>query len=118
MNEKELLPDWAMGMNCAVTVANAEGRIIYMNQKSRETFAARGGASLIGHSLYDYHNERATAKIREMLATGISNCYTIEKEGLHKMIYQTPWRDENGNIAGLVEISMVIPANPPHYVRK
>ncbi len=33
------------------------------------------------------------------------------------MIYQTPWRDAAGNIAGLVEISMVIPADMPHYIR-
>ena len=33
-----------------------------------------------------------------------------------KMIYQTAWK-ENGEVAGLVEISMVIPEDMPHYVR-
>ena len=33
------------------------------------------------------------------------------------MIYQTAWRQQ-GKVAGLVEISMVIPAEMPHYVRK
>ncbi|MDE6853421.1 MAG: PAS domain-containing protein [Muribaculaceae bacterium] len=112
-----VLPDWAMGMNCAVTVCDADGTIIYMNERSRETFAARGGAALIGRSLIPYHNERSQSIIRHMLATGESNCYTIEKHGVRKMIYQTPWRDVSGAVAGLVEISMVIPEEMPHYVR-
>ncbi len=32
------------------------------------------------------------------------------------MIFQTAWR-ENGKVAGLVEISMVIPDTLPHYER-
>ena len=35
---------------------------------------------------------------------------------LRKMIYQTAWK-ENGNVSGLVEISMVISEDMPHYVR-
>lgn len=106
---------WADEMECAVTVADADGKILYMNQKSRETFARHG--DIIGHSLYDYHPEHAIAKIRHMLATGETNSYTISKLGKKKMIYQTPWR-KDGKIAGLVEISMVIPEDMPHYVRK
>lgn len=113
-----LVPDWAMGMNCAVTVADADCNIIYMNQRSRETFAKRGGAALIGHNLMDYHNERSKAIIRRLLDTGGTNCYTIEKEGVHKMIFQSAWRDEAGKVGGLVELSMVIPEEMPHYVRK
>lgn len=121
MTEKEIeglgLPEWAMGMGCAITACDAEGKIIYMNQRSQQTFAKRGGAALIGHSLFDYHGDRASEMIRHMLATGDSNCYTIEKEGQRKMIYQTPWRDSKGEVGGLVELSMVIPENPPHYIR-
>ena len=32
------------------------------------------------------------------------------------MIYQTAWK-EDGIVAGLVEISMVIPSDMPHYIR-
>ena len=34
----------------------------------------------------------------------------------HKMIYQTAWR-KDGKVAGIVEISMITPADMPHYVR-
>lgn len=115
--EKKVLPDWAYGMNCAVTVADADCNIIYMNERSRQTFAKRGGAALIGHNLMDYHNENSKAIIRRLLAEGGTNAYTISKEGVKKMIFQTAWRDESGNVAGLVELSMIIPQDMPHYIR-
>jgi len=106
--------DWADELPYAVTVCDAEGIIIYMNRKSRETFSP--DKDIIGHSLFDYHPEHAKAKIRHMLATGDTNSYTISKKGLKKLIYQAPWR-RNGKIAGLVELSMVIPEEMPHYIR-
>jgi len=105
---------WAEQMNCAVTVCDANGTILYMNERSRATFASHG--DLIGKNLFECHSQASIDKIRHMLATGESNSYTISKNGQRKMIYQTPWR-QNGTIAGMVEISMVIPDEMPHYVR-
>lgn len=109
-----MIPDWAKEMNCAVTVCDKDGIILYMNDKAKETFAKHG--DLIGRSLIPCHNDRSRAIIADLLATGGSNAYTILKNGQKKMIYQTAWR-ENGEVAGLVEISMVIPEEMPHYVR-
>lgn len=106
--------EWAKEMNCAVTVCDAEGVIIYMNDKSRETYKKEG--DLIGKNLFACHSERSREIIRHLLSTGGSNSYTIEKQGLHKVIYQTAWKKE-GKVAGIVEISMVTPADMPHYVR-
>lgn len=39
-----------------------------------------------------------------------------DKDGVHKMIFQSAWK-ENGIVAGLCEISMIIPADLPHFVR-
>jgi hypothetical protein len=50
------------------------------------------------------------------MATGDSNSYTIEKKGVKKLIHQMPWH-ENGELAGLVEFSLVIPQVMPHFVR-
>lgn len=106
--------NWAEEINAAVTVCDDEGVILYMNRKARETFASHG--DLIGKNLFACHSEASKQKIRHMLATGESNAYTISKGGLRKMIYQTPWR-RDGHIAGMVEISMVIPEEMPHYIR-
>lgn len=109
-----MIPDWAKEMNCAVTVCDNDGIVLYMNDKAKETFARHG--DLIGKSLIPCHNERSRAIIADLLASGGSNSYTIEKNGVRKMIYQTAWK-ENGKVAGLVEISMIIPEEMPHYVR-
>ena len=50
------------------------------------------------------------------IADGGTNAYTIEKNGVRKMIYQTAWRVD-GIVGGLAEISMEIPADMPHYIR-
>lgn len=107
--------EWAEGMACAVTAADKDGVIRYMNRKARETYKKHG--NLIGKSLYDCHGERAAGIIRGLLASGGSNAYTIHKNGQKKMIYQTAYTGEDGSVAGLVEISMVIPEEMPHYVR-
>ena len=85
-----------------------------MNEKSRATFASHG--DLIGHNMFECHSPRSQAKIRELMATDGTNSYTIQKNGVKKMIYQTTWK-RDGKVAGLVEISMVIPEEMPHYVR-
>ncbi len=108
-------PSWAEDMNCAITVCDRNCNIIFMNKKSSEIFARHG--SLIGKNLMDCHPEGARSIIRRLLETGESNSYTISKNGVRKMIYQTPWRNSEGAVAGLVEISMIIPENLPHYDR-
>ena len=68
--------EWAKEMNCAVTVCDAEGIIIYQNDKAVETYKKHG--NLIGKNLYECHSERSKEIIRHLLATGGSNAYTIE----------------------------------------
>ena len=109
-----MIPDWAKEMNCAVTVCDKEGVILYMNDKAKETFAKHG--DLIGKSLMPCHNENSRAIIAKLLQIGGTNSYTIQKNGQKKMIFQTAWK-EDGVVAGLVEISMVIPEEMPHYIR-
>lgn len=107
--------DWAEGMACAVTAADKDGVIRYMNRRARETYRKHG--DLVGKSLFDCHGERAAGIIRRLLAEGGTNSYTIEKEGVRKMIYQTACTDADGQVEGIVEVSMVIPDELPHYVR-
>jgi transcriptional regulator with PAS, ATPase and Fis domain len=100
----------------AVTACDKDGIIIYMNEKSLATFVKNESESLIGKSLFDCHGDKSAEKIRELLKTGSTNSYTIEKNGQKKMIYQCPWY-KSGAIAGLVEISLVIPFEMEHFVR-
>lgn len=106
--------DWAEQIGCAVTICDRNYKILFMNERSRRTFGRHG--DIIGHDLMQYHPEHARKKIEEMMTTGSTNAYTIEKEGVRKLIYQTPWR-RDGEIAGLVEFSIPLPDDLPHYKR-
>lgn len=108
--------DWIKEFPAAITVCDKDGVIIDMNDKACATFAVEGGAALIGKSLYDCHNPHSCSIIREMLATGRNNVYTIEKKGQKKLIYQQPWY-KDGQTGGLVEISLELPEQMEHHVR-
>ncbi|SFL57310.1 PAS domain-containing protein [Pelosinus propionicus] len=107
---------WAKELPFAVTVTDKTGKIIEMNDSSVKAFEKYGGNSLIGKNVADIHPDHACKKITTIIETKTANSYTIEKNGVKKLIYQTPWY-QNGEYAGLVELSMVIPAEMPHYVR-
>ena len=108
--------DWVEEFPAAVTVCDADGRILSMNRRSAETFAAEGGKALIGRSLLDCHPEPARSKLATLLKDGGTNVYTIEKNGVKRLIHQSPWYDR-GQYAGLVEVSLEIPFEMPHFVR-
>ena len=109
---------WVHSFGGAVTVCDSEGKILYMNKKSQSTFAGDGGARLIGGNVLDCHPEPARSKLATMLKTKDRNCYTIEKNGVKKLIYQAPWYMAWGECGGLVELSLEIPSEMPHYVRQ
>ena len=103
-------------LTVAITVSDIDGKILYMNNKSSKVFENYGGEALIGKNLHDYHNPASQKKIIEMLSENSSNAYTIEKKGIKKMIFQTPW-NENGEVKGMVEFSFEIPVNMEHFNR-
>jgi transcriptional regulator with PAS, ATPase and Fis domain len=107
---------WVERFPGAVTVCDAEGVIVEMNDRAAEVFAAEGGQALVGTSLLSCHPEPARSRLLQLLRTGRTNVYTIEKHGVRKLIYQSPWY-RGGRFAGLVEISLELPAQLPHFVR-
>jgi hypothetical protein len=109
--------EWEKEIGAAVTVCDPDGIILYMNDLSILTFEKSGGKNLIGKNLLDCHPEPARSKLADLLVTPRLNAYTIEKNGRKKLIYQTPWYTD-GNFSGLVEISLPLPEELPHFIRK
>jgi len=108
--------NWTEELLSAVTVTNADGTIVEMNARSRETFANDGGGALIGQSVFGCHPEPALSKTRELYARQLPNHYTIRKNGQKKIIHQLPWY-RDGAFAGFVEVSIPIPDTLPHFDR-
>lgn len=124
MKENELF-DWAAKCGFAVTICDCNATVIYMNEKSKAVFAKYG--NIIGSSLKNCHSPKSWDMIQRLLSTGSSNSYTITKNSVNKLIHQTPWFTEDmakgitladGRVVGgLVELSIELPADMPHYNR-
>jgi transcriptional regulator with PAS, ATPase and Fis domain len=107
---------WVKEFPGAITVCDAAGIILEMNDKAARTFEKDGGAGLIGRNLLDCHPEPARSKTERLLAAREKNVYTVEKNGVKKLIFQSPWYTD-GQYAGFVELSLEIPFELPHFVR-
>jgi transcriptional regulator with PAS, ATPase and Fis domain len=109
-------PSWVDEIAMAVTVTDAEGRILAMNQRAVRTFAADGGAALVGTNVLDCHPEPARSRLAQMFLTQSANHYTISKCGQRKAIHQLPWYND-GVFAGFVELAIPIGDHLPHFDR-
>jgi hypothetical protein len=115
---EQLMPkhSWVDELPASITVCDAHGIITEMNERACASFADDGGATLIGTNVLDCHPQPARSLLEHLLKTGTSHCYTIEKEGKKKLIFQSPWY-ERGEYMGLVEISIPLPEILPHFKR-
>ncbi|WP_319588198.1 PAS domain-containing protein [uncultured Desulfobulbus sp.] len=104
--------DWVEHYPAAVSVCDTQGTIIAINKLALELFGKYGGANLNGTSLFDCHPEPANIIIRRLLREHTSNTYFTEKNGVRKLVHQTPWYHE-GQFAGLTETIIVLPAQIP-----
>jgi PAS domain-containing protein len=107
---------WVKEFPGPVVVSDARGIIVEMNDKAVEWFASRGGKGLVGKSLFDVHHDEAQGKIRRLLETKEANAYTIERDGVRRLVYQSAWY-RDGEFAGLVELLLEVPLEIPHHVR-
>ncbi len=108
--------EWIDKLDGNVIVSDAAGKIIYMNEKAISAYEKDGGKDLIGKDLLGCHSEPSRKKILEIMSSGQTNVYTIGKKGKKKIIYQSPWFVED-NFMGIIELSLEIPFEMPHYIR-
>jgi len=108
---------WVREFRGAVTVCDAAGVILEMNDAAIRSNEAEGGARLIGTNVLDCHPEPSLAKLKAFMAQREPNVYTVEKRGVKKLVYQTWWH-RDGRIAGFMEIVLEIPFDLPHFVRQ
>ena len=82
--------NWKDELPVAITVCDIKGTILEMNKKSAESFAKEGGYELVGKNLFECHSQESVNKIHELITKEKTNIYTIEKNGIKKLIYQAP----------------------------
>ena len=111
------MEDWAKEFNGAVTVCDVNGTITYMNDKAIKTFEKEGGDKLLGTNVLDCHPEPSKTILKKLMDEQKKNVYTIEKNGIKKLIYQSPLY-KNDVYSGFIEISLEIPFEMPNFIRK
>jgi PAS domain S-box-containing protein len=107
---------WIQSFPAPITVTDAAGIIVEMNEAAAEMFKKDGGRVLIGKDVMDCHPEPARSRLRGMYANQSANAYTITKNGKKKLIYQTPFFSD-GVFSGFVEICLDLPDEMPHFNR-
>ncbi len=111
------MESWLDQDEAAITICDLKGIVVYMNEKSKRSFAKYDDSGdLTGSSLVECHPEPSRTKLLGMLKEPLTNVYTIEKSGIKKIIRQSPWfRD--GEFSGVVEMSFEIPDVMAHHSR-
>jgi hypothetical protein len=107
---------WVKEFGAAVTVCRRDGTITEMNDKAVKTFETDGGLGLVGTNVLDCHPEPSKTQLKSMLENPAVNAYTIEKNGVKKLIYQAPYYEDSVYM-GYVELSMEVPFDMKHFVR-
>ncbi len=110
------MDSWIKEFPGSITVCDCEGIILDMNERAAQSFAEQGGKQLIGSNMLNCHPEPARGKVKQLLETQRANVYTIEKNGIKKLVYQSPWY-RNGQCGGFVELVLEIPVEMPHFIR-
>lgn len=110
-------PVWLEELPVAITLCDRDGIILDMNNKAAAVFEKDGGRELVGTNVLDCHPEPSRTALQNQLRNQTTNAYTIEKNGIKKLIYQVPWFDHQ-QYAGIVELSFEIPFDMPHFIRK
>ena len=72
--------EWPQAVNCAITVCDTDGVILYMNERARATFASHG--DLIGKNLFACHSPQSQEKIRQRKRAncGSSEAYITDNQ--------------------------------------
>ena len=92
----------------SIVICNLQHEIIYMNPAAIANYKNYGGASLLGKSLMNCHNEKSQKRIEEILDwfskdTANNIIFTSYNEKKNYDVYVVALRDENKELIGYYE---------------
>lgn len=91
-----------------IVICETDHKIVYMNPAAVERYAKKGGASLIGQSLLDCHNDKSNEKIISIVEwfgmdSDNNRVFTFHNPKENKDVYMIALRDEHGRLIGYYE---------------
>jgi hypothetical protein len=100
----------------AVMICTPDAIIAYMNAIAETRMAKHGGRALIGSNLLDCHPSPAREKLELLMRERRSNVYTSEKDGVKRLVYQSPCYQDEAYV-GYAEFSFEVPLAIPNFLR-
>jgi PAS domain S-box-containing protein len=107
---------WVQEFPAEVVVTDSAGTIVEMNHEAETLFALDGGGDLLGSNVLDCHPDPSRKKLETLMDRQVSNAYLNTESGETRFFFQAPWK-KDGQYAGFVEISFVVPDDIPHFIQ-
>lgn len=91
-----------------IVICETDHKIVYMNPSAVGRYAKKGGASLVGKSLLDCHNDESVKKIKSIVewfgeSPENNRVFTFHNSKENKDVYMIALRDERGVLIGYYE---------------
>lgn len=91
-----------------VVICDINNTIVYMNPSAVKRYEKKGGASLVGGSIFSCHNEESNSIIKAVVSWFGENSennrvFTFHNPKENKDVYMIALRDDNGNLIGYYE---------------
>ncbi|MCQ2406637.1 MAG: PAS domain-containing protein [Oscillospiraceae bacterium] len=92
----------------SVVICSPEHIILYMNPAAVKNYANRGGAELVGKSIFGCHNPKSNEMIEKIVnwfaaSPEHNSVHTFYNEKQQKDVYMIALRDDGGKLIGYYE---------------
>jgi len=104
---------WFKRFPGSITITDAKGIILEMNDKAAEFYRDGGGFDLIGKSAINCHEEPVRQTVQKMYNEPAMRIYTTRENGQKILVTHAPFYSD-ARFMGIVELVIDIPENMPH----
>jgi sensor histidine kinase regulating citrate/malate metabolism len=115
---RDIPMDWIKDVSAAVVICDRKGVLTYLNDAAAAMYAPFGGYALLGKSVMEgcHKQKSSNDKMFEIMETRKPHTYSIERNGIKRLIHQMP-HVVNGEVIGIIELAIIVPFEIPHFVR-
>lgn len=105
--------NWFRSFPGSITITDAKGIILEMNDKAAESYREGGGRELIGKSAINCHEEPVRQTVQKMYDEPAMRIYTTRENGQKILVIHAPFFSD-GEFMGIVELVIDLPEEIPH----
>jgi hypothetical protein len=104
---------WFKRFPGSITITDAKGVILEMNEKAAESYRDGGGYELIGKSAINCHEEPVRQTVQKMYDEPAMRIYTTRENGQKILVTHAPYFSADV-FMGIVELVIDLPEVIPH----